>query len=213
MKSLTKTFGFGVAVLMVATLTCALASAARAQSLSGDALIDALRGGGYVLVMRHANAAVPERRGPGFGGGGGRGGGGDGDPEPELTQMGLGLVTGMRYAFRELGIPVGDTLTSPTLRTRQHAQHFGFGDLQIVEELGNDSMESDSARSAWLAAKAAESPRPGTNTVIVTHGPNITGAFGLASVAEGETIVIKPGPTPTVVGRVPIEEWSKMAVR
>jgi len=213
MKSLLKTFGFGAAFLMVGALTCVPAGTAQAQSLSGDALVAALRGGGYVLVMRHASASVPQRPGPGFGGGGGARGGGGPLPEAQLDEMGIGLVTGMRFAFRELGIPVGDTLTSPTLRTRQQAQNFGFGDVRIVEELGNEAMQPDAARSAWLAAKAAESPRPGTNTVIVTHGPNITGAFKLADVAEGETIVIRPGATPTVVARVPIAEWPRLALR
>jgi len=215
MKSVARTtFTFGVAALLAGALTSVMASMAHAQSLSGDALVKALQSGGYVLVMRHATAAVPSGRGGGFGGGA-RGGGqrGGPPPEPQLDEMGLGYVTGMRFAFRELGIPVGDTLTGPTLRTRQHAEHFGFGDLQVVPELGNDAMRSDSARSAWLAAKAAETPRPGTNTVIVTHEPNITGAFNVQNVAEGEALVIRPGATPTVVGRVPIAEWPRLALR
>lgn len=207
----------GVLFLTIAALTGFVTAPAHAQELSGEALVEALRGGGYVLVMRHASASVPERRGPGFGGppGGAPGGGGAGaaEREPELDDHGIGGVTGMRHAFRELEIPVGDVLTSPTLRARQHVRHFGFGDEHVVAELGTDDMQPSSARSAWLAAKAAESPRPGTNTVIVTHAPNIRGALDVAEIDEGEALVVQPGATAVIVARVPIEEWAKLAVR
>lgn len=218
MKKIAGTLRLGVAFLTVAALGWLMAVPGQAQELSGQALVDALRGGGYVLVMRHASASVPQGRG-GFGGrggppGGGRGGPpGGGDREPELDDAGVAMVTGMRFAFRELKIPVGDLLTSPTLRTQQEARQFGFGDVHVMDELGTEAMQSDPARSAWLAAKAAESPRPGTNTVIITHGPNITGAFHIGSIEVGETLIVRPGSNgATVVGRVPIAEWSKLAI-
>lgn len=223
MNKIAKTLGIGRYVLAGGVLVSMLSAAAGAQELSGDALIDALKGGGYVIVMRHASAAVPEPRGGrGFGFGGGRGGGRGGarggppaaDPEPVLTEEGMGMVTGMKYAFRTFEIPVGDVLTSPTERTQQQARIFGFGDVSVVDELGTEDMRADAGRSAWLAAKAGEPPRAGTNTVIITHAPNIIGAFdGVSSIEPGEALIIRPdGGKATIVARVPIAEWSKLAV-
>jgi hypothetical protein len=69
--------------------------------------------------------------------------------------------------------------------------------------------------SAWLRAQAAVLPGAGTNTIIVTHTPNMIGAFGqqAASVASGESLVFHPdgnGNT-SLVARVKIEEWKALA--
>lgn len=193
-------------------LATVLAAVSGAQQLTGEPLIEALQAGGYVIVMRHASAALPEPGGrPGLGGR--RGDAPDPDPEPVLTEEGLGMVTGMKYAFREFKIPVGDVLTSPTERTRQQARYFGFGEMIVVDELGNEGMQPDTERAAWLAAKAAERPPAGTNTVIITHAPNIIGAFGVSSIDEGEALILRPdGDRATIVGRVPIAEWARLAV-
>jgi phosphohistidine phosphatase SixA len=218
MTKTAKTLRARVSFLTAGALACLAATAgAQAQQLSGQALVDALREGGYVIVQRHASASIPPARGGRGGFGGGRGGGARGGPdggdrEPQLDDNGIAMVTGMRYAFRTLKIPVGDVLTSPTQRAQQHARHFGFGNVHVVEELGTDAMQSDPARSEWLRKRAAQAPPAGTNTVIITHGPNITGAFGISEIAEGEALIIRPGNRATIVGRLPIEEWSKLAV-
>lgn len=197
----------GASFLTAGALALLLAAQAQAQQLSGDALVEALQSGGYVIVMRHASASIPAARG---GRGGFGGPGGEAPTEPVLNDDGIGMVTGMRFAFRELKIPVGDLLTSPTQRTRQHASHFGFGEVHVMDELGTDAMRADSARSEWLAAKAAETPRAGTNTVIVTHAPNIQGAFNVSNIAEGESLVVRPGGG--IVARVPYTEWVTLAL-
>jgi len=59
---------------------------------------------------------------------------------------------------------------------------------------------------------AAGSPEPGTNTLIVTHKPNILDAFGKDwfEVKEGEASIFKPDGNGryTLVGRVPIDQWT-----
>jgi hypothetical protein len=51
----------------------------------------------------------------------------------------------------------------------------------------------------------------GTNTLLVTHKPNIADAFGkeLGDVKEAETLIFRPNPAgpPTLVGRVQASEW------
>ena len=69
------------------------------------------------------------------------------------------------------------------------------------------------AQAAWLQKKVTQIPT-GTNTIIVTHLPNIAGAFPqLASgLADGEALIFgsdgKGGTT--LVTRIKIEEWPQI---
>jgi hypothetical protein len=68
-------------------------------------------------------------------------------------------------------------------------------------------------QSVWLQKKAMELPR-GTNTIIVTHFPNMSRAFPqwTSGLADGEALVLgsdgKGGAT--LIARIKIEEWSKL---
>jgi hypothetical protein len=69
------------------------------------------------------------------------------------------------------------------------------------------------AQAAWLQKKVTQFPT-GTNTIIVTHLPNLTGAFPqqASGLADGEAIIFgsdgKGGQT--LVARVKIEDWPRM---
>jgi len=60
-----------------------------------------------------------------------------------------------------------------------------------------------------------EAPDPGTNTVIVTHKPNILDAFGKDwfEVKEGEASVFRPDGKAgfQLVGRVLSQQWTELA--
>ena len=211
MKPLKPSLPIGLAL----TLLVAIAQPASAQRLSGAQAIDALADGGYVLVMRHAPASLQAAggggRGGGFGfGGGGRGGRGGGAPqapaEETLEQSSIELLTGMRHAIWYFKIPVGAIYTSPTRRTTQHAEEIPFAEITIVDDL-----DSEAAGSGWLARKLTEAPMAGSNSIIVTHGPNIQADLDIA-VAEGETLIVRPGANPEVVGRLGLREWSVLAI-
>src|SRR5882757_2561016 len=92
-------------LLLVAAL--ALSPAARAAPLSGTALAAALRQGGYVLVLRHANApmAAPDKAAadpanPGL--------------ERQLDEGGKAEAAALGAGLRRVGVPVGDIYSSPT---------------------------------------------------------------------------------------------------
>jgi hypothetical protein len=92
-----------------------------------------------------------------------------------------------------------------------------LGDAQSVEELGdggrNMQPDAEGRRSAWLRAKAAESPSETKNRLLVTHLPNLRGAFGdaAADMADGETLILRPAQDgAVVVGRVRIDQWSSL---
>jgi hypothetical protein len=85
-----------------------------------------------------------------------------------------------------------------------------------VPELGDggQSMQGVSIdRAGWLQQKAAEF-QAGTNTLMVTHQPNLTGAFAALAtgVADGEALIFvsdgKGGAT--LAGRIKIDEWPRM---
>jgi hypothetical protein len=81
---------------------------------------------------------------------------------------------------------------------------------------GGQGMQAISkGQTAWLQVKAAERPRSGTNTIIVTQSPNIADAFGqrASGLAEGETLIVHPdgAGADEIAGRVKIEEWPALA--
>ena len=125
----------------------------------------------------------------------------------------------MGVAFRRLRIPVGAVLASPTFRALQTAELARFPTPRTHDDLGETdrSMSSDliAARTGWLRALVTQSPRHGTNTVIVSHYPNITAAFArdAKDFNEGEALVFRPDGHggAALVGRVKIEEWPALA--
>jgi phosphohistidine phosphatase SixA len=177
-----------------------------AQTLTGADLIAALRAGGHVIVMRHASAPrqTPAKDAA--------------NPdnvtlERQLDAAGRAGATAMGEAMRRLKIPIGDVLTSPTYRARETVRYAALPGATAFEELGDGGQSMQAAaekQGAWLRQKAAESRR-GTNTVIVTHMPNIARAFpDLANVADGEALVFAPDGkgSARLVARIPIEAWA-----
>jgi hypothetical protein len=82
---------------------------AAGQTLSGEALVNALRQSGYVLVMRHTSSP---REAPTTASA-------NADNvklERQLDETGRTTATAMGNALRRLKIPVGSILTSPTYR-------------------------------------------------------------------------------------------------
>lgn len=199
--------------IAVAVVCAAVASSAHSESLAGRALVDALRSGGYVLVMRHATSpaalpapalADPENR---------RG-------ERQLDEAGRHNAESMGQALGTLRIEFGMVLSSPAFRAVQSARLAARTDPAPVEQLAESGPRAqgtsqEALRSSWLRRQVAVSPPPGTNTLIVTHLPNMLSAFGpqATGVSEGETLVFHPQEAGAValVARVRIGEWARLA--
>jgi phosphohistidine phosphatase SixA len=199
-------------ITIVAVLT-GLSGISHAEQLSGGALVTALRQGGYVLLMRHTSSpnTRPEKA--------------TADPENvklerQLDQLGRDTARAMGEAVKKLGIPVGDVLSSPTYRALQTVRLASLGQAQAFAELGEGDGNMGPVKNAaatWLRNKVSEVPRAGTDTVIVTHMPNIVAAFGSAAdaVADGETMVFRPDGkgNAELVARIKIEAWPELAGR
>ena len=202
---------FSVAVAMA---TMAVAGASRAETLSGVALVQALQNGGYVLVMRHtssprtapdASTANPDNV----------------NFERQLDEIGRKSAQTMGEAIKKLHIPIGELESSPTYRALETVRLAGFGKPTSVPELGDGGQgmmaDAEGKRSAWLRTRIAKPPRVGTNTLLVTHMPNMAGAFGkdAADLADGETMVFLAGTdgSTKMVGRLKIEEWPQLSAK
>jgi len=174
-------------------------------------LLKALQGGGYVLLMRHGSSP---RQPPDPG----QADAENNQHERQLDVVGRTTVHEMGEALRQLKIPIGLVLSSPTYRALETVKLARLGEATTFAQLGdsgqNMGAQADDARAAWLRAKSAEAPRAGTNTVIVTHYPNITEAYGesAAALADGETLVLRPDGAghARVVARIKIEEWAHL---
>ena len=99
--------------------------------------------------------------------------------ERQLDEKGRATATAMGQALQRLKIPIGEVLTSPTYRGRETARLARLPNPRPVAELGEGtgSMQAVSkAQTEWLQKRVKELPR-GTNTLLVTHVPNMTAAF------------------------------------
>jgi phosphohistidine phosphatase SixA len=189
-----------------------LCGAAAAPLLDGKQLAAALHRGGFVILMRHANSprippepaqAEPDNL----------------KPERQLDETGLASARAMGDAFQRLRIPVGKVLSSPTYRALETARLAHFPAPQTFDELGDagNSMSADSAgtRGMWLRSRVGQVPKTGTDTVIITHYPNINEAFASEAkdLAEGEALIFRPDGhgAASLVAHVKIEDWPRLA--
>jgi phosphohistidine phosphatase SixA len=196
----------GVPALLV---LCAAGSPA---SLTGKDLTAALQRGGYVILMRHASSpgTPPDPA--------------QADPENprherHLDETGRTSARAMGDAFHRLRIPIAQVLSSPTYRALETVRLADFGPVQSYDQLGdtgqNMAPESSSTRGGWLRGKVAQAPRAGTDTLIITHAPNIREAFPSegADLAEGQALIFRPDGhgSASLVARVKIQDWPRLA--
>jgi len=181
-----------------------------AQTLSGGALVTALRQGGYVILMRHASSPQqpPSRE--------------NANPdnvkvERQLDDVGRSSAMAMGQALRDLKIPVGEVLSSPTYRALETARLAQWTNVTAVPELGDNGQGMTRVvpeeQTAWLKRRVTQRAR-GTNTILITHQPNISRAFpeSSAGLSEGEALIFSPDGKggATVVARIKIEEWPRL---
>jgi phosphohistidine phosphatase SixA len=195
--------------LSAATCMLLLTTAAHAQALTGEALVKALRQGGYVIVMRHASSPreVPDKQ---------TANPDNVKPERQLDETGRTTAAAMGKALRDLKIPIGDVFTSPTYRALETIRLAQWANPKPAPELGDNGQSmagGTEAQAVWLRKIVTQFPA-GTNTLVVTHFPNLTSAFPqqAAGVEDGEALIFGPDGKggARVVARVKIEDWPKM---
>jgi phosphohistidine phosphatase SixA len=171
--------------------------------LEGTALVEALRRGGYVIYFRHAATDRTQT---------------DTDTQNlencqtqrNLNDQGRADAQVIGEAFRRLGIPVGQVLSSGFCRARDTAQ-LAFGRAEITPDLTGFPSALREQRIAALRDMLSTPPQAGTNTVLVAHGFNIANTADI-SIAEGEAAIFAPLGAEgfALVARVLPEEWSTL---
>jgi broad specificity phosphatase PhoE len=161
-----------------------------AQQPSSESVVQDLRKGGYVIVVRHMNTDATQA---------------DTDTshlencaaQRQLTQAGRDDAAAFGAALRRLKIPVGQVMASAYCRALESARLAGFDriapSLEISEPQNVPPVEGQ-RRAAMLRKLVCTPPARGTDTVIITHRPNILDAFGkdFFDVGEGEVLIFEP---------------------
>jgi phosphohistidine phosphatase SixA len=172
-----------------------------------------LRTGGLVILVRHG-ATNPDVA--------------DTDPlnfdnigaQRNLNDKGKELAKAFGDALRSIGAPVGKVYTSKYNRAYETAVVAGFKNIEKTADLTEGGLivtpNENARRSAALLKMLATAPAAGTNTILITHQPNIIAAMGKDwfDVQEGEASIFQPvsgGDGRKLVARIKMNEWERIA--
>ena len=172
------------------------------------AVLKLLGAGGYVIVFRHGATNADQA---------------DTDPlnlddvakQRQLNDTGRADAKAVGEVFKAAGIPIGKSYSSRFQRAVETARLIGGKEPQTTLNLTEGGLvvspNENNRRTQALRALVATPPDPGTNTLVVTHKPNILDAFGKDwfEVKEGEASIFKPANGKYVmVSRVQIAQWA-----
>lgn len=171
--------------------------------LAGDALVAAMRGGGYSILVRHAVRAgsLAETDQVRMG---------DCGTQDPLSAAGRGQSRSIGVAMHRLGIPIGEAIASPFCRTLETA-HLIVGAAPRADDrvVGRDpGRVADAPDFAPLARLLDTPPPPGSNRLVVGHLSAFAGVAGNPYLLEGEAGVFRSaGGSRVLVARLRAEDW------
>jgi phosphohistidine phosphatase SixA len=178
----------------------------------GMPLMEALRQGGYTVLLRHT---ATEEFAP--------------DPatfniddcstQRNLSDEGRRQAERIGRSFEKLGVQVGEVLSSPYCRCMDTGElAFGKGNVTTSEVLRvGDSKPGTGRDDPGIAVRKLldTPPEPGKNTVLIAHAVTLLYAFGLTSRPEGVAHVFRPSSLglarPEYIGMVMPDEWPVFA--
>ena len=174
----------------------------------GD-LLQTLRAGGHVIVFRHGATHNDQA---------------DTDPlnldnvakQRQLNDQGRADARRVGEALAKAGVPIGKSYSSRFQRAVETARLIGGKEPQATPDITEGGLvvspNENNRRTRAFRALVTAAPDAGTNTLIVTHKPNILDALGKDwfEIKEGEASIFKPDGSGTfsLVGRVQIGEWA-----
>jgi Histidine phosphatase superfamily (branch 1) len=166
-----------------------------AQALSGRALVDALRKGGYVVYFRHTATDFSKNDA-------GMKGYTDCANQRPLSPQGREDARALGQRIRDLKLPVGEVLASPycTMDTATLAMKRATP--------ANEIRESEGGSYPGLKRLLASPVAAGSNRWMFGHGIPFRAVAGAPHLAEGEAAVIQHGGNRwTVVARLTLADW------
>ena len=192
-------------------LSALLAAAGPAVAADDKDIAQALRGGGLVIVLRHG-ATFPDQA--------------DTDPlnfdnisaQRNLNDQGKALAKAFGESLRQAGVPVGKVYTSKYNRAYETAVLAGFKDIEKTTDLTEGGLivspNENGRRAEAFRKMLATPPKAHTNTILITHQPNIVAALGKDwfDVKEGEASIFRPADgSYKLIARVQMDEWPRIA--
>jgi phosphohistidine phosphatase SixA len=174
-------------------------------------IASALRAGDLVMVVRHG-ATFPDRA--------------DTDPlnfdniaaQRNLNDKGKALAKAFGDALRQAQVPVGKVYTSKYNRAYETAVIAGFKDIEKTPDLTEGGLvvspNENNRRAEAFRKMLATAPKAHTNTILITHQPNIVAALGKDwfDVKEGEASIFRPADGGyKLVARIQMEDWPHIA--
>lgn len=191
--------------------------AGTSQSAAADTaqLIASIKQGGYVLVFRHTATDDSQKDVYPFKFD-------DMGAQRQLSEKGRDMARQIGATVKAFAIPIGDVFTSRLNRAVEAGKLISGREVQPVDALTDSSNASASgmANPAGANAKAGQAmrqlvdapPKPGMNTVLVTHKTNFADAFGkdAGDVQEGEAFIYEAKGSGTAVfaGRIKPADWT-----
>jgi len=170
----------------------------------------ALRAGGLVIVVRHGATFSDQA---------------DTDPlnfdniaaQRNLNEKGKALAKAFGDAVRQAGVPVGKVFTSNYNRAYETAVIAGFKDIEKTADITEGGLvvspNENNRRADAFRKLLSTAPALGTNTILITHKPNIVDAFGKDwfDVKEGEASIFRPeNGSYKLIARMQMEEWPRL---
>src|SRR5512136_258960 len=206
--------GAVTAVALAMGLSAMLAIAVSTRSpaaANNNNVVQALRAGGIVIVVRHG-ATFPDQA--------------DTDPlnfdniaaQRNLNDKGKALAKAFGDAIRQAGVPIGKVYTSKYNRAYETAVIAGFMNIEKTADITEGGLvvspNENNRRIDAFHKLLGTAPTPGTNTILITHKPNIVDALGKDwfDVKEGEASLFRAeNGSYRLVGRVQMDEWPRIA--
>lgn len=195
--------------LVVLVVALMVGSAGGQPSPPVDDVLQTLRGGGYIIVFRHGATHADQA---------------DTDPlnldnvakQRQLNDKGRADAKAVGEVFKAAGVPIGKSYSSRFNRAVETARLIGGKEPQATPDVSEGgqvvSPNENNRRAQAFRAIVGTAPDPGTNTLVVTHKPNILDAFGKDwfEIKEGEASIFKPagGGKYAPVARVQIGQWA-----
>jgi phosphohistidine phosphatase SixA len=193
-------------------LALALSAApSKAQSVLRDVLED-MKKGGYVVVIRHGRTDETASTK-------------DDSPldlstcagQLMLNEVGKRQAQAIGEAFKKAEVPVGQVIASTYCRAMETGR-LAFGKAQPSDALlleafapvpGTPVPQPWPQRVEMMKQMFAATPAAGTNTVLITHFPNVKAALGV-QIGFGDAAILKPDGHGgvTVVARITAKEWA-----
>ena len=197
--------------LAIVCLFNVLAVAAPAAYADDREIAQALRAGDLVVVVRHGATFADQA---------------DTDPlnfdniaaQRNLNDKGKALAKAFGDALRQAQVPVGKVYTSKYNRAYETAVIAGFKDIEKTTDLTEGGLivspNENNRRAEAFRKMLATAPRPHTDTILITHQPNIVAALGKDwfDVKEGEASIFRPADgSYKLLARVQMDEWPRIA--